>query len=168
MSNHITLKKLVQGGFKMNKLNSKLVIVLTLTLIIGIGSTVFALPNSSSDSANTSGNKTEAHKHKDSKLLGVEVMTELGLSKEDVEAARKSGKSIYDLAKEKKGMTPDQVKALIIKTKINNINKKVSEGKITKEKATTIIPKIQARIEKWDGRMKPFEESSSENKKTKN
>lgn len=83
---------------------------------------------------------------------------ELGLTKEDIAAAKKSGKTIFDLAKEKKGMTPDQVKAALIKSETDEINKRVSEGKLTKEKADIIIEKVKERIEKWDGSLKPLKQ----------
>lgn len=79
---------------------------------------------------------------------------ELGLTEQDIEEARKSGKTIFDIAKEKKGLSPEQVKAIMIKSKTEAINKKVSEGKITKEKADEIIAKMKKRIENWDGKLK--------------
>lgn len=96
--------------------------------------------------------------HNDKHKKGEEFfspMEALGLTKQDIAAAKKSGKTIFDLAKEKKGMTADQVKAALIKAETDKINKRVTEGKMTKEKADAMIAKIKERIEKWDGSLKP-------------
>lgn len=93
--------------------------------------------------------KIFAHRRKEFKFL-----KDLGITKEEVDTARSSGKTIFDLAKEKKNLSPDQVKEMMIKEKTEDINKKVSEGKITKEKGEEIISHIKTRIQNWDGKFK--------------
>jgi lipoate-protein ligase A len=78
-------------------------------------------------------------------------LKELGLTEEDIAEARKSGKTIFDLAKEKKGLSPQQVKDIMIKSKTERINKKVSEGKLPKEKADEILSNMKSKIQNWDG-----------------
>lgn len=92
--------------------------------------------------------------HKCGKHSWSVVLNQLGITNEEIANAKKSGKTAFDLAKEKKGMTPDQVKSLIIKTKTDAINKKVTEGKITREKGDLIISKVKSRVENWDGSFK--------------
>lgn len=89
------------------------------------------------------------HRPKDIKFL-----RDLGLSKQEIEEARKSDKTIFDLAKEKKNLTPQQVKDMMIKDKTEAINKKVSEGKLTKEKGEETITNMKTRIQNWDGKFK--------------
>lgn len=89
------------------------------------------------------------HRPKDIKFL-----RDLGLSKQEIEEARKSGKTIFDLAKEKKNLTPQQVKDMMIKDKAEAINKKVSDGELTKEKGEQIITNMKTRIQNWDGKFK--------------
>lgn len=108
-------------------------------------------------------NHNDKHK-KTEQFSPIEV---LGLTKEDIKAAKDSGKTIFDLAKEKKGMTPEQVKAALIKTETDKISKKVSEGKITQEKADAMIAKVKERIEKWDGSLKPSKPFPKTNVKEK-
>lgn len=86
-------------------------------------------------------------------FIGSSVMKELGLTEEELINASNSNKSIYDLAKEKKGLTPEQVKDLIIKSKTNRINEKVKEGKMSKEEADKIITGIKTKIGTWDGKI---------------
>lgn len=88
------------------------------------------------------------HKPRELKFL-----KDLGLTKEDIEKAKESGKTIYDLAKEKKNLSPQQVKEIMIKDKTEAINKKVSEGKITKEKGDEILTRIKNHIQNWDGKL---------------
>jgi lipoate-protein ligase A len=88
------------------------------------------------------------------KTKGFKFLKNLGITREEVKAARSSGKTIFDLAKEKKNLSPDQVKEMMIKEKTEDINKKVSEGKITKEKGEEIISRMKTRIQNWDGKLK--------------
>lgn len=145
--------------------NSKLITTLCVTLSLGMSSSVFALttptiienknPNKRiegskdcKDRKDCKGKKGE-HKHKG--FIHPDTMKKLGITKDDMRSAKESGKSIFDIAKEKKGLSPNQVKNIIIEDKTNRINKKVEEEKITKEKADEIIIKMKSRIEKWDG-----------------
>lgn len=96
-------------------------------------------------------------KFKDRKFRDLSSIKELKLTKEDIESAKKSGKTLFDLEKEKNNMTPDQVRSIIIKAKTDDINKRVTEGKLTREKADVIIPKMKLKIERWDGNLKPKE-----------
>lgn len=144
----------------MFKKSSRKILVTALTLLIGFGSTTLAAPISQGEKSQNPENQIE-HKcpkkrvNKGMHFKKLASIKELGLTEEEIRAGDKANKTIFDLAKEKKGLTPDQVKSIIIKSRTEAINKKVSEGKITKEKAEEIIPKMKARIEKWDGSLKP-------------
>lgn len=46
---------------------------------------------------------------------------------------------------------------MAIKAETDKINAKVSEGKITQEKADAMIAKIKERIGNWDDSLKPLE-----------
>jgi lipoate-protein ligase A len=90
-------------------------------------------------------------KYRNGNFEDLSSIKELKLTKEDIEAGRKSGKTLFEIAKEKNGMTPEQVKSILIRAKTDDINKKVEEGKLTREKADTIISKMKLTIERWDG-----------------
>ncbi|HEY5562818.1 MAG TPA: hypothetical protein VIK72_13865 [Clostridiaceae bacterium] len=77
----------------------------------------------------------------------------LGLTPQDMEEAKKSGKTIYDLAKEKKNMSPAEVKNYIIDQTSVKINDAVSKGKFTKEKGDEIINNVKTKINNWDGKI---------------
>ncbi|MBC2582786.1 hypothetical protein [Clostridium sp. DJ247] len=98
-------------------------------------------------------------KHHCKKHWWSKALNQLGITDEEIAEAKKSGKNIFDLAKEKKGLTPEQVKSSIIKTNTDTINKKVSEGKITREKGDLIISKMKAKVENWDGTFKELKKS---------
>ncbi|WP_411682359.1 hypothetical protein [Clostridium thailandense] len=78
------------------------------------------------------------------------LVKKLGFTKEQIDSAAKSGKTAFDLAKEK-GMTADQLRAAIIDAKSQKIDQMVTENKITKEKADTIKSNLKDKIQKWDG-----------------
>jgi len=144
----------------MSNKNLRKISVLILVLLIALSSTALAAPTSDAEKSQNPTNKTD-HKcpknglHKGMHLKKLASIKELGLTEEELIAGSKANKTIFDLAKEKKGLSPDQVKTIIIKSRTEDINKKVSEGKITKEKAEIIIPKMKNRIGKWDGSLKP-------------
>ncbi|KAJ49674.1 hypothetical protein CTM_21843, partial [Clostridium tetanomorphum DSM 665] len=143
--------------------NGKKTMALSLSLVLGISSTVFASSTPEFKEVTQPINKTEKqnesiqpdnNKFKDTKFEGLSSIKELRLTTEDIEAAKKSGKTIFDIEKEKNGMTPEQVRSIIIKAKTDDINKKVTEGNLTREKADMIISKMKLNIERWDGNFK--------------
>lgn len=140
--------------------NFKKFAALGLFISLGISSTTFALSNPDSneiknpdkkieDSKDRTGCKERKNKHKN--FIDPATMKELGITNDDIRSARESGKTLFDIAKEKKGLSEKEVKEIIIKNRTERINKKVEEGKIPKEKADNILLKMRSNIEKWDG-----------------
>lgn len=74
----------------------------------------------------------------------------LGFTKEQIDDAAKSGKTAFDLAKQK-GVSESQLRSMIIDGKSQKIDKKVSEGRITKDKADAMKANLKTRIQKWNG-----------------
>ena len=143
------------------KKNSKKILVSIVALLIGLGSTALAAPNSAAERSQEPDKKIEhqcpGHKvHRGMSFKKLASIKELGLTEEEIIAGSKANKTLFDLAKEKKGLSSEQVKSILIKTRTEAITQKVSEGKITKEKAEVIIPKMKNRIENWDGSLKPY------------
>lgn len=109
------------------------------------------------------------HHHKDS--LGIRgkeftdrvFIEKLKLSQQEIDKAREEGKDLRDLAKEK-GISYDKYKAAVLEVKFELIDKAVSDGKITKERAEEMKTKIKA---KMDSRT-DFRDKSKENKEHKN
>ncbi|TDT51070.1 hypothetical protein [Fonticella tunisiensis] len=131
---------------------SKKILVLSLTLIIGIGSTAFAVLQPVPDNTDNSKKKIEEKKErKEAQRAAFDnLINQLGLTKHDIENARASNKTLFDLAKTK-GYTPDQVREMMIKNETDLINKHVSQGKLTQEQGKIAIEKMKERIKKWDG-----------------
>lgn len=128
---------------------------LAISFSIAAGAAAYAVNSNDNGFGKKSDNKIEAkcQKHKGTKLNKGKFMEKLGITKEDMIKAEKSGKNIFDLAKKKKGLTPDQVREIIIKDKAESIDVKVKEGKLTKDEAEKIKAKITERVRKWDGSM---------------
>lgn len=138
----------------MIKRNVKLMITLILALSLSIGMVTVnaATPASTSNSTHKiecRGGKHNGH----AGSINLVLKNNLGFTDVQIDSARSSGKTAFDLAKEK-GKTPDQLKAMIIDTKLKHIDEAVINGKITKEKADTVKTNLRAKMQNWDGSLK--------------
>lgn len=138
---------------KKNKISAVMCIVII--LIFGIASNVYALQPNNSENKNYSKSEKCKKNHNDKyhKLSKTLLLQSLGLKENEVKAARKSGKSIVDLAKEK-GKTLEEIKAAMIDAKIKAIDQAVKDGKLTKEEGEKKAARIREKITNWDGSVK--------------
>ena len=130
-----------------------MILALALTLAIGSGVTVFAT---------TTSNKTGVTNCISSKASGlgmgritgvrgyenVEAVlkNKLGISDSEIDAARNSGKTMYEIAKEK-GMSEEDFKAAVLEEKYKAIDEAVSKGTITKEQGEEYKAQIKNNID---------------------
>lgn len=132
-----------------------LVTALALTLCIGVGTSVYAADNTNGDINN--GNKTEVtapKQHSGKKdfrggkhIKMEEVLNEkFGITKEELDAAKKDGKTLNALLTEK-GIKIEDFRAALIEKHNTAIDEAVTNGKITVEKAQEIKEKVKAKIE---------------------
>jgi polyhydroxyalkanoate synthesis regulator phasin len=138
----------------MEKRNFKFVTALAIALLLstGVVTTHAAAVSNSSSSSNVTSIQNK-HREGCSGPINSTLQNKLGFSKEQIDTAAKSGKTAFDLGKEK-GKTSAEVKNMLIEEQSKHIDQKVSEGKFTKEEAVTIKTKMNARIQKWDGSLK--------------
>lgn len=144
--------------------------VVTLTLAIGVSSTAFAhekKPDTNQDGTQKNIEiKKDCNdcnkKHGRAHMKRNKVFEKMGIKKEDIENAKKSGKTMFDLAKEK-GYTEAQVKEMIIKDRTEAINKAVEGGKLTKEEAEVKIVNMKEKVSKWDGTIKDHKAEHKQN-----
>lgn len=145
----------------------KKITAMAICLAIGISATAYALPESNSNAPKNPNNneaKNEAnggnegndhhHHHKG------KVLEKLGITKQELEEAQKSGKSFFDIAKEK-GHNEQDVKRMMIEDRNNYIDQAVKDKKITKEKADQIKNMVNEKIKNWDGSLKDKDNSSN-------
>lgn len=135
--------------------SKKLILALTMTCLIGLGVTTYA----SADSATTNNLINSCHHHgselrnitgiKGSDYAKSVLKNKLGLSDKEIDQAIKSGKSIYDLAKEK-GMTKEQFKAALLEEKFKAIDKAVADGKITKSQGDSLKETVKNSMNSCD------------------
>lgn len=132
-----------------------LVTALALTLCIGVGTSVYAADNTNGDT--NSGNKTEVttpKQHGDKRdfrggkhIKMEEVLKEkFGITKEELAAAKRDGKTLNALLTEK-GVKIEDFRAALIEKHNAAIDEAVANGKITTEKAQEIKEKVKAKIE---------------------
>lgn len=132
--------------------NFGVITTLALTLSLSTGfATTHAATLSSAKSSTSKKVEQHIHKHKNHEgYISSVLKAKLGLTDPQIDNAKKSGKTAFDLAKEK-GVTPDQLRAMIIDAKSQKIDESVKEGKISKEKADTIKARLKEKMQKWDG-----------------
>jgi Protein of unknown function (DUF2680) len=131
-----------------------LALVFTLILAANTSTLAFA-QNTNLSEVDPKPNKEccdKKHHHKDSlglrgKDVTEKVLTEkLKITQKEIDKARDEGKDLRDLVKEK-GITYNQYKAAVLEVKFELIDKAVSEGKVTKERAEEIKTKIKAKMD---------------------
>lgn len=138
----------------MEKRNLRFMTALAIALLLSTGTvTTHAATISTSSYSSNITNIQNQHKHDCHNPMNSILENNLGFSKEQIDSATKSGKTAFDLAKEK-GKTADDVKNMVIQEQSKHIDQKVSEGKLTKEKADAIKINMKARIKTWDGKLK--------------
>lgn len=132
-----------------------IVAALALTLSIGIGTSVYATDNSTDKANNNQSTEiTAPNKGKEKKNFKAvkhvkmdEVLSEkFGITKEELTAARKEGKTLNAFLTEK-GVSLESFRAALIEKHNAAIDEAVSNGKITTEKGEEIKTKIKAKIE---------------------
>lgn len=126
-----------------------LIITLTMTMAIGLGVTAYASTNSTQNTFKGAGlGRVTVMRGYDY----VEKILEdkLGLTEQQITEGLNSGKTMYDLAKEK-GMTEDQFKAALLEEKNKAVDDAVAAGKITKEEGETIKANLKNNIDNCTG-----------------
>ena len=115
---------------------------------------VIAKDNLKAKMQNWDGNlKSKGHNKEKFNSVKLVLKNNLGFTDAQIDDAVNSGKTAFDLAKEK-GKTPDQLKAMVIDERSKRIDEAVAKGKIEKEKAVTIKANLKTRMENWDGSLK--------------
>lgn len=115
-----------------------MIIGLALTLAIGSGVTVFATTtNNLSNITNCINRTSNTGMRSITGQRGYEsveavLKNKLGMTDIDITEARNSGKTMYEIAKEK-GLSEDDFKAALLEEKYKAIDDAVTKGTITKE-----------------------------------
>lgn len=86
-----------------------------------------------------------------------------GVKSEDIEKAKTSGKTFFDLAKDK-GLNETDLKSAIIAPRLKALEEAVNTGELNNEKAEEIKSKTKENIEKWDGKIEDNKEHKEKDK----
>jgi len=125
--------------------NKKIAIALTLVLALGASGAVFAAETS------TTTPTTAVHQFvgmaRATGLRGYDYVTsvlksKLGFTDTQITTGLDSGKTVYELAKEK-GMSEDAFQAALLAEKTKAVDASVTKGTITKEEGTTLKENIK-------------------------
>ena len=108
--------------------------------------------------------KQQQHKEGSSNQIYSILENKLGFTKAEIDTAAKAGKTAFDLASQK-GTTADQLKAMVIDAKSQQIDKMVTSGKLTKDKADAMKAKLTANMQNWNGSLKQQHKDGSLNHK---
>lgn len=126
---------------------------LALTMVLGIGATAYAA--TASDSSNINIQNGRLGLGRITSMRGYEYTSnvlkdKLGLTDEEITAARNSGKTLYDLALEK-GLTAEDLQAAMLEEKTKAIDSAVASGTITKEEGDALKANLKTNIENCTG-----------------
>lgn len=128
------------------------VLTLAFTLIMTSSTLAFANVTNSSEvspKANIEGERPYCKGNlgiKGSEFREKVLKEKLRVSQQEIDKAKAEGKSLKDLIKEK-GITYEQYKTAALEVKFQLIDKAVSEGRISSEKAKVMKERIKTRLE---------------------
>jgi len=135
-----------------------LITALVLTIAVGAGVTSYAASNTISNT-NTLGNKNVAHQRLQlGRTIGARgydsvtsvLKNKLKATDEEITNAINSGKSMFDLAKEK-GLSEEDFKTAIKADRIRLIDEAIANGKLSKEQGDAIKTSLEANMENCTG-----------------
>lgn len=123
----------------------KIITVLTLTMVIGMGATAYAASNSP-----VSVPAQRLGLGRITSIRGYDYISnilkdKLGLSDAEISNGVNSGKTLYDLAAEK-GMTDEELKAALLDERAKAIDSAVSKGTITKDEGETLKENLKTNM----------------------
>ncbi|MGE5627433.1 MAG: hypothetical protein ACM3X7_04855 [Solirubrobacterales bacterium] len=130
--------------------SKKIILTLAMTLIIGLGTTAFVSANSATpnnfNNRTCTGTGTDTGYGCIANLNGHDILIKLleskGLSDSQITNELNSGKTIYDILKEK-GVTDEEIKTYMLNERIKSIDWAVSKGSITKEQGEEMKANIK-------------------------
>jgi hypothetical protein len=126
-----------------------LIIALTMTMALGIGATAYASTGTVNGTCQGAGlGRVTATRGYD--YVEAILKNKLGLTDKEITDGFNSGKTMYDLAKEK-GMTEEQFKAALLEEKNKAVDKAVADGKITKEQGETLKETLKNNLDSCTG-----------------
>ena len=121
---------------------------LALTLVIGASATVYA-QNTTSDANHGLGlGRITSMRGYD--YVSSVLKDKLGMTDKEITDGLNSGKTMYDLAKDK-GMTIDEFKTALVEEKSKSIDEAVSKGTITKAQGDSLKENIKNNINSCNG-----------------
>jgi uncharacterized protein YidB (DUF937 family) len=126
-----------------------LIVGLVLVLTVGIGATAYAATGSGRTASQRLGLGRIISMSGYDTMISV-LKNKLGLTDADINYARNSGKTLYELAEEK-GLTADQLKSALYEERAEAIDDAVSNGTITKEQGDTLKANMKLNIDNCTG-----------------
>jgi hypothetical protein len=142
-------------------------LALSLFLVFALEGTVFASELPSLKKGSDQDTKIESKAFKETRHFSHSASRILenkyGIKAEDIEKAKTSGKTFFDLAKEK-GLNEADLKAAIIAPRLKALEEAVNTGELSNEKAEEIKTKTKENIQEWDGKIENFKEHKEKDK----
>jgi len=135
--------------------NKNLIIALTMTIAVGIGATAYASTGSTNSTNVTNSTYQRVGLSRVTGMRGYDYVqsilkNNLGMTDKEITDGLNSGKSMYDLAKEK-GMTEEQFKAALLEERNKAVDKAIADGKITKEEGVAMKEILKNNLENCTG-----------------
>lgn len=132
-----------------------LIIALTMAISVGLGATAYASTGSTNVTNGTNGIHQRDGLGRVTGTRGYDYVesilkSKLGMTDKEITDGLNSGKTMYDLAKEK-GMTEDQFKAELLEERNKAVDRAVKDGEITKEEGDSIKATLKNNLQNCTG-----------------
>lgn len=123
-------------------------VAVALTLVVGAGATVYAETTTNSTNQGLGLGRITSMRGYD--YVSSVLKNKLGITDKEINDGLNSGKTMYELAKDK-GMTIDEFRTALIEEKSKSIDEAVSKATITKEQGDSLKEKIKNNISNCNG-----------------
>jgi hypothetical protein len=157
-----------------------LLISFSLSFVLGVNTLAAGMPTFKTDipavKAGCEGHKGCGHhgrrhdkNHQFLHSAGFILINNYNVNPEEIKKAQEEGKTIFDVAISK-GVSPEQLKSLIMAPRVKALDEMAVTGEMSKEKVEELKRKLKEKLDKWDGK---FEDSKlikkiKDNKKKSN
>lgn len=126
----------------------KLLVALGMVAVLGVGASVYAETTTNTTNHGLGLGRITSMRGYD--YVSSVLKNKLGMTDKEITDGLNSGKTMYDLAKDK-GMSIDQFRKALIEEKSKSVDSAVEKGSITKEQGESLKTNINTNINNCDG-----------------
>lgn len=128
----------------------KLLLALGVVAVLGVGVSAYAETKTNTNTTNHGMGLGRITSMRGYDYVSAVLKNKLGMTDKEITDGLNSGKTMYDLAKDR-GMSTDQFRKALIEEKSKAVDSAVKKGSITKEQGDSLKANINTNINNCDG-----------------